>query len=260
MKMNDKPLVSVVVPTHNDSKYIKEAMSSIVNQTYKNLDIVVVDDFSTDETVSIVNSFNDPRIRIFRNDSNRGAAYSRNRAIKECKGEYISFLDGDDIWDLTKTEKQIDYMLANGYVFCSCFYSFIASDGTQIGKYMSAPKRVTHKHFLKTDYIGCITTIYKKSIFPDLEIPNSLIKRNDYALWIKLSEKADCWSFPIVLAYHRNRDGSISSGKKSKLLKHHKFLFQELYGFGRLKASVYALRNVFYYIVRKMVYLKRIKD
>lgn len=258
--MNDKPLVSVVVPTHNDSKYIKEAISSIVNQTYDNLEIVVIDDFSSDNTVEIVESFDDKRIKIIRNDSNRGAAHSRNVGIKNCTGDYISFMDGDDVWDLSKTEEQIKFMLNNNFVFTSCLYSFMSEDGQALGKYMSSPKKVTHKKFLKTDYIGCITTMYKREIYPDLEIPENIFKRNDYALWIKLSERADCYTFPLILATHRNRKGSISSANKFSLVRYHREVFEKLYGFNKIKSSFYALRNVFYYLIRKLFYVKRMKN
>ena len=256
----NKPLVSVVVPTHNDSKYISEAIASIVNQTYDNLEIIVIDDFSTDNTVEIIESFNDKRIKIIRNDTNRGAAYSRNIGIKNCTGEYISFMDGDDIWSLNKTEEHVNFMQKNNYVFTSCLYSFMSEDGKSLGKYMSSPKKVTHKKFLKTDYIGCITTMYKREICPNLEIPDNIYKRNDYALWIKLSEYADCYIFPLILACHRNRKGSISSVNKFSLIRYHREVFQKLYGFNNIKSSFYAFRNVFYYLIRKMFYIKRMKN
>lgn len=258
--MNDKPLVSVVVPTHNDSKYIKEAIFSIVNQTYANLEIVVVDDFSNDNTVEIIKSFNDKRIKIIHNDCNRGAAYSRNVGIKNCTGDYVSFMDGDDVWDLNKTQEQVKFMLDNNYFFTSCLYSFMNEDGQSFGKYMSSPKKVTHKKFLKTDYIGCITTMYKREIYPDLEIPENIFKRNDYALWIKLSERADCYTIPLILAIHRNRKGSISSVNKLSLVRYHRELFEKLYGFNKVKSSFYAFRNVFYYLIRKLFYVKRMKN
>lgn len=257
--MNNCPLVSVVVPTYNDSKFIKEAISSIVQQTYDNLEIIIVDDFSSDNTIHIIESFKDKRIKIIRNESNKGAAYSRNIGIKNCTGEYIAFLDGDDIWNLNKIEEQINFMLKNNYVFTSCLYSFMSEEGKLTGKYMSSPKRITHKMFLKTDYIGCITTMYKKEICPNLEIPNDIYKRNDYALWIKLSEYADCYTFPLILASHRNRRGSISSINKFSLIKYHKELFKKLYGFNGFKSSIFAFRNVFYYVIRKLFYLKRNK-
>lgn len=257
--MSDKPLVSVVVPVHNDSKFIKEAISSIINQSYKNTEIIVVDDFSVDDTVEKVLSFGDKGIKVIKNSSNKGAAYSRNIGIKKCTGEYVSFMDGDDVLDLEKTKKQVEFMLSNNCVFSSCYYSFVDEDGTSLGKYMSSPKKVTHKMFLKTDYIGCITTMYKRDVYPDLEIPDSIFKRNDYALWLKLSEKADCYTFPEILAHHRNRSGSISSGKKVSLIKYHSELFQKLYGFNKIKSNLYALRNVFYYLIRKLFYIKRLK-
>lgn len=258
--MNYKPLVSVVVPTHNVEKYIKDCLLSVINQTYHELDIVIVDDFSSDNTVEIIKSLNDSRIRIFRNNKNKGAAFSRNLGIEKSNGEYISFLDGDDIWDLNKIEKQIKFMLDNNILFCSCFYDFINDNNIKNGKYMSAPKKITHKQFLKTDYIGCITVIYKKSIYPNLMIPETILKRNDYALWIKLSEKADCYVLPDILASHRTREGSLSSGSKIHLFKFHKLLFQSLYDFNEFKSCFFAFRNVYYYFFRRLFYYKKIRQ
>ena len=257
--MDNKPLISVVIPTHNDSKYIKEAILSVINQTYNNLEIIVIDDFSSDNTIEIIKSFNDKRIKIIQNDSNKGAAYSRNIGIKNCAGDFISFMDGDDVWSLNKTEEQIKFMKKNNYAFTSCLYSFMGEDGQSLGKYMSSPRKVTHRKFLKTDYIGCITTMYKRDICPNLEIPDGLYKRNDYALWIKLSEYADCYTFPLILAAHRVRKGSISSINKFSLIRYHKEVFQKLYGFNKIKSELFALRNVFYYLIRKTFYTKRIK-
>ena len=257
--MENKPLVSVIVPTHNVSKFIKETMLSILNQTYDNLEVIIIDDSSNDDTVEKVLEFKDPRIKIIKNTKNMGPAYSRNIGIKEATGDYIAFLDSDDIWDLTKTEKQLKFMVENDYKFSSCFYAFVDESGVSLKKYMSSPKRMTHKSFLKTDYIGCLTVMYKKEAYPKLSIPDDLKKRNDYALWIKLSEKADCYSLPMILASHRVRSGSVSSGSKFKLIKHHKELFQKLYGFGVFKSTIYAWRNGFYYIIRKLFFLKKIK-
>ncbi len=258
--MNCKPLVSVIIPTYNVGKYIKNCLLSVINQTYNKLDIVIVDDFSNDNTIEIIKSLNDSRIRIFRNSENKGAAFSRNFGIRMCNGEYISFLDGDDVWDLEKIEKQINFMLENDILFCSCFYDFINESGIKNGNYMSAPKKISHKQFLKTDYIGCITAIYKKSVYPYLSIPETILKRNDYALWIKLSEKTDCYVLPEILASHRIREESLSSGNKISLLKFHKLLFQNLYNFNALKSSFFAFRNAYYYFFRRFFYYKKIRQ
>lgn len=258
--MCDMPLVSVVVPTFNDSKFIKETLVSILNQTYTNLDIVVVDDCSSDNTVEVIKTFSDKRIRLFQNNKNKGAAFSRNRAISECLGDYIAFLDGDDLWSLNKIETQVAFMLKNHISFSSTFYSFVDEEGNSLSTYMSSPKKITHKSFLRTDHVGCLTVMYERKVFPNLKIPDDIKKRNDYALWIRLSERCDCYSIPTILAHHRRRFGSISSVSKWKLISYHKELFQKLYGFNKIKSSFYAWRNGFYFLIRKCFYIKKVKN
>lgn len=102
------PLVSVIIPTYNVEKYIEKAIQSVLDQTYPNIEIIVVDDGSTDHTVDVVRSFHDERIKLFINERNMGPSYSRNRGIKEAKGEWIAFLDGDDWWDKERLEKLLN--------------------------------------------------------------------------------------------------------------------------------------------------------
>lgn len=251
-------LVSIIVPVHNCEKTIKTTIDSILRQTYPTFEVIVVDDFSTDKSEVIVKSFNDERIVYLKNDKQLGAAYSRNRAIKLAKGEYIAFLDGDDLWGETKLEEQLSFMKENNYSFSCTDYDVIDENGVSTGVYITGPLSMDHKTFIKTDYVGCLTIMYKRELYPDLEIPDSIKKRNDYALWIKLSEKANCYRLKKVLASYRKVGGSLSSGNKIKLLSYHKDMFSKLYGYGKLKSSLYALRNGIYYFYRRLRYAKKV--
>jgi len=255
IQLIDNIKVSVITPTFNDELFIKETIESILNQTHKNVEVIVVDDCSTDNTINIINSFNDSRIKLIRNKTNQGAAYSRNLALSLASGEYIAFLDGDDLWKNDKLSKQLQFMLDNNYQFTYTKYSVIKDDE----KYdVSGPKKISHKSFMRMNYVGCLTVVYKKSLYPDLQIPNDIYKRNDYALWLKLSEKADCYLLDEVLSKYRRRTAnSISSGKKNKLLHFHRVMFQKLYGFSYFKASLLSLRNALYYLFRKRKYIKK---
>jgi glycosyltransferase involved in cell wall biosynthesis len=184
--------VSIVTPAYNNEKYIEETINSILNQTHQNFEIIVVDDYSSDKTIELVEKFNDERIIILKNKENMGAAFSRNKALAKATGEYVAFLDADDIWLPSKLEQQLNYMISNNYDFSSTDYGIINEAGEKLGKYITAPKKITHKKFRKISWVGCLTVMYKRSIFPDLSIPDSIKKRNDYALWLKLSEKANC--------------------------------------------------------------------
>ena len=108
-------LVSIIMPSWNTDRYIAESIQSVINQTYSNWELIIVDDCSTDNTDDVVASFQDERIKYFHNEKNSGAALTRNRALIEARGEWIAFLDSDDLWSPKKLEKQIAFMKENGY-------------------------------------------------------------------------------------------------------------------------------------------------
>ena len=112
-------LVSVIIPAYNIEKYVAETIESVLNQTYKNWEIVITDDCSTDRTIDVIEKYasRDARIHLWKLDKNSGAAAARNNSIKQARGRYIAFLDGDDWWYPTKLEKQIQFMEENGYEF-----------------------------------------------------------------------------------------------------------------------------------------------
>lgn len=252
--------VSVIMPSYNGEKFIKESVFSVLNQTHKNVELIVVDDCSSDSSYDLVKSIKDDRIFLYRNETNRGAAYSRNFAIAHATGDYIAFLDGDDIWKEDKLEKQLKFMTDNSYDFSYTNYEWINSNSEKLGIIRTGPKKVTNRMLRKSDYIGCLTVMYRRTIFPDLCIPNDIKKRNDYALWLLLSERADCYLLDEVLALYRRQDKGLSSSKKADLFKYHIKLFKSLYGFKGFKAFLYSLRNVFYYYVRGAKYKKKIKS
>lgn len=103
-------LVSIIMPSYNTASFISKTIESVLNQTYKNWELLIVDDCSTDDTDEIVSKYNDKRIVYLKNEKNSGAAISRNRALRNAKGKWIAFLDSDDLWHPTKLEKQIKFM------------------------------------------------------------------------------------------------------------------------------------------------------
>lgn len=244
---------------YNCERFAEKTIGSVLSQTYSNFELIIVDDNSKDKTVEIVNSIKDKRIKLLINEKNSGAAFSRNRALAMAIGEYIAFLDGDDVWAKDKLEKQLNFMEKHQYLFSYTDYELIDESDKPLNIYYIGPKKVTYRKFLHIDYIGTSTVVYKKSIFPDLQIPNDIYKRNDDALWLLLSKKTPCYRFPGIFSKYRRVEGSISSGRKSKLLQYHVILYQKLYGFGKFRARFYALRNVFFYFYKQIFYKKRIK-
>ena len=126
----DYGLVSIVMPNYNGGKYLKETIDSVLSQTFDNWELLFVDDCSTDNSLEIVRSYADERIRIFQNETNRGAAVSRNRAIEAANGRWIAFLDSDDLWLPEKLEKQVAFMKDKEIVFSFTDYKVLKKNQT----------------------------------------------------------------------------------------------------------------------------------
>ena len=136
-------IVSVIMPSFNTGRFIKEAINSVINQTYTNWELIIVDDCSNDDTNEIINSFEDSRIKYLKNDTNMGAAICRNRALKEAKGKWIAFLDSDDLWKKDKLEKQISFMEKGGYDFSYTNYIEMDEKSTPNGIIVTGPKKIS---------------------------------------------------------------------------------------------------------------------
>lgn len=256
-------LVSIITPYQNSSVFFKKTFDSVVNQTYKNWEWIIVDDFSSDDEAKALDELvkQDKRIKVIRNKTNRGPAFSRNIGLKNAIGEFVAFLDSDDYWSIDKLEKQISFMLKNKYDFTSTFYKIYDEKKKRITFYVKGPKKCSHKTFIRLDYVGCLTVIFRRSISPDLCIPEDIKKRNDYALWLKLSEESPCYMLPEFLAtYTKHSENSVSAGSKFQLIKYHRDVFMKLYGFRKFKANLYAFRNVFYYVFKELFYKKKYKE
>ena len=250
-------LVSIIMPSWNTGKFIAESIESVLAQTYENWELLIVDDCSTDNTDEVVAAFHDPRIRYFKNESNSGAALTRNRAMREARGEWIAFLDSDDLWLPEKLEKQIAFMKNNGYVFSYHDYEKIDEESAPLNIYVTGPKVVTKKKMYNYGYPGCLTFMYSAKAMGLIQIKD-IKKNNDYAILLKLCKKADCCLLPENLARYRIRKKSISHDKLSKKLRSHYDLFHICDEKPAPVALWYACWNMFYGILKKKFYEKKI--
>ena len=154
-------LVSIIMPSWNTGKFIAESIQCVVDQTYSNWELLIVDDCSTDNTDEVVKPFlNDTRIKYFKNEKNSGAALTRNRAMREAQGEWIAFLDSDDLWTADKLEKQVAFMKENGYSLSYTEYEKIDEEGKPLNIYVSGPRVVNKRKMYNYDYIGQLTMMY----------------------------------------------------------------------------------------------------
>lgn len=210
------PLVSVIMPTHNCGAFISDSIQSVLNQTYENWELLVVDDGSTDETPEILRdvSMRDSRVRVIQIPQS-GAARARNAAIDAAKGEYLAFLDSDDLWRTEKLEKQISYMRENNINFSCTAYGQIDEQGKSLGRIVVPFARSGYWRCLYYgNCIGNSTAVYRIGKAGKVYVPE-IEKRNDFALWLKILRHDECViGLPDVLADYRIRSESLSSDKR----------------------------------------------
>lgn len=252
--MND--LVSIITPSYNCAKFIGETINSVLAQTYQNWEMLIVDDCSTDNSEEVIKSFGDPRIKYLKNEKNSGAAISRNYALREAKGRWIAFLDSDDLWMPEKLERQIAFMEEGGYHFSCTKRTICEEDGTPTGIYVSSPKVITKFKMHNYCWCGAITVMYDASYIGLVQIED-LKKRNDYAIWLKVIEKADCYYLDETLGIHRKRKGSISSVSKKTLIKHFYLLYRKGEHLNPVHAAVRTARNLAFGAMKKKLYYSK---
>lgn len=248
-------LVSVIMPSWNTGQYIAESIKSVLNQTYTNWELLIVDDCSTDNTEDVVAAFADQRIKFFRNERNKGAALTRNEALRKAQGEWIAFLDSDDLWKPEKLEKQILFMVKNQYAFSYHEYTKIDEESKPLNIYVSGPAVVTKRKMYHYGYPGCLTFMYSVKVMGLIQIKD-IKKNNDYAILLKCCKKASCYLLKENLAQYRIRKKSISHDKFRKKLKSHYDLFHVCDEKLALVAFWYACWNMWYGILKKRNYEK----
>lgn len=252
-------LVSVIMPSWNTSNFIAESIQSVIDQTYENWELIIVDDCSTDNTDDVVAKFTDKRIRYFKNEKNSGAALSRNRALREARGEWIAFLDSDDLWNPDKLEHQINFMNEHGYTLSYTEYEKIDEESKPLRIYVSGPEKVNKHKIYNYDYIGQLTMMYSAKKFGLIQIKD-IKKNNDYAIRLQLYKKSDTCAYLLKenLAKYRIRKVSISHDKFRRKFKSHYDLFHMCDEKSAIVASWYTCWNMFYGVLKKKNYEKSI--
>ena len=254
----EEGLVSVIMPSWNTCDYITEAIDSVLGQTYEKLELIIVDDCSDDNTDEIISSYKDSRIRYYKNADNSGAAITRNKAIALAKGEWIAFLDSDDMWSRDKLKHQLEFMNDNGYFFSYHEYEKIDEKSKPLNILVTGPKIVTRKKMYKYGYPGCLTFMYSAKQMGLIQIKD-IKKNNDYALLLVLCKKSNCYLLKENLASYRIRGKSISHDRFTKKVKSHYDLFHYCDGNNVITSICYAVRNMIYGLYKKIYYERKIK-
>ncbi|WP_225422785.1 glycosyltransferase family 2 protein [Lacticaseibacillus suibinensis] len=208
-------LVSVVMPAYNAEKYIETSIHSVLAQTEKNFELIIVDDSSTDQTRALIKEIqkSDPRIQLIALGTNKGVANARNEGIRASSGKYVAFLDADDQWDSDKLKIQITYMESKQLAFSYLSYRVVDDQGEKIGVRSIKEPTLTYKQLLTGNRIGLLTAVVKRDIIIAHQFQD--VHHEDYVCWLSilkdgiLAERASS----EILASYRIHQRSLSANK-----------------------------------------------
>lgn len=210
-----RPLFSIIMPTYNSTEFVQKAVQSVVEQTFEDWELFIVDDCSTDGTLDIVRRIasDNSKIVVEQSKTNMGPAMARNRGIELSRGRYIAFIDSDDLWRVDKLEKQYALFLQTRTPLAFSAYEKIDEAGNSIGRIVRVPDSITYRELLGATVIATVTAAYDSEMLGKVFMPN-FRKRQDFGLWLKILRGGGvAQSLDESLAYLRKRPGSVSSNK-----------------------------------------------
>lgn len=209
------PRISVIMPAFNSSRYIREAVASVLAQTESDFELLVVDGGSKDETVEIIRELErtDPRVRYVPNPDDKGPAHARATGIRASKGRYIAFLDADDLWLPTKLAEQVGFMESNGVAFSYTYYSGMSADGSAVMCPHSAYGSYSYWRMLASRGIGTLTVVIRRDLLSEDVLAHQKKSHGEELLWwlIILRKGHIATLYPKDLARYRDTEGSLST-------------------------------------------------
>jgi glycosyltransferase involved in cell wall biosynthesis len=206
-------LVSVIMPAYNKQETLAESAESVIKQTFARWELLIIDDASRDETLEIAQRLapQDSRIRVIHLSQNRGVANARNAGLAAALGQYVAFLDSDDLWEPEKLQIQVQFMRDRDIGFSFTQYRRFGPNGFRGGS-RRVPRFVEYDDLLKGNLIGCLTVMIDRAKIPDISMPE--IGHEDYATWLKiLRDGHTAWGIQRDLAKYRISSASVSSHK-----------------------------------------------
>tara|TARA_B100000131_G_scaffold321044_1_gene370715 strand:- start:314 stop:1066 length:753 start_codon:yes stop_codon:yes gene_type:complete len=244
-------LVSIITPSYNSERFISDTINSVIEQTYDNWELIIVDDASYDQTPKIIKRFlsKESRIKAIFLKENIGPSEARNQAIRIAKGRFIAFLDSDDLWLPNKLDAQINYMITNSVGFSFTSYIQISEDGLNHLKDIHVPARINYNSYLKNTIIGCLTVVLDKRIVGDFEMPK-IRSSHDMALWLMILKQGFvAHGIDITLAKYR----LVSTSNTANKLKSMYDVWRVYRDFEKLNLifSLYNFINYIYNAIKK---------
>lgn len=260
--INDEgsPLISIITPLYNAESFIPETIASIQKQTYTKWEQIIVNDASTDNSLSVAQAIAraDERIRIEDLPENKGAAYCRNLATTLARGSYIAFLDSDDLWQAEKLEKQLNFMQQNDCDVSFTSYQHIDENGIRLNKRIRAIPELSYRKQHRNNYIGNLTGMYNAGALGKIESPD-IRKRQDWAVWLEAIKRSGKPALGIQedLSLYRVRQDSMSSNK-TKLVKYNYSFYRDHLGYSPIKSAWNLLKFFYEYFLVRPRYIERL--
>ena len=229
-------LVSVITSVYNSGRYISKAVESVLSQTYHNWELLITDDCSTDNSPDILAAYaaRDSRIRLFHLNENSGPGVARNLSLANARGQYIAFLDIDDMWMPDKLERQLDLMKRTG---CGMVYSsyLTCDDSEKITGIVRCKSKIHFWRIVCDNAIGCLTMMFDRNVTGDVYFL-ALRKRQDWGMNIELLRRCRiAYGIKDALAVYRVRKGSVSRYKLS-LTKYNVAIYKQVLGYSGMRA------------------------
>lgn len=223
-----EPLVSVIMPVYNAAASLENSVRSVLSQSYTNLELILIDDASTDDSKKIITQLEqkDNRIKYILLDTNSGPGVARNTGIEKASGKYIAFLDSDDRWHPDKLKKQIAFMEGNNYLLTHTWYNTVDKNEKILVEKIAAPEVIRYKQLLKQNVIGNLTAMYNCEALGKVYMPPIRL-RQDWGMWLEiLKTGVNAYCIPEVLATYRNTANSLSANKW-KVLKYNWIILRQ---------------------------------
>jgi len=255
------PTVSVIIPTYNRAHLIGKAVKSVLNQTYQDFEIIVVDDGSTDNTEEVMKSFNNFKIRYICHSDNRGISVARNIGIRASRGEYIALLDSDDEWLPEKLDKQVDVLQNESPevgVVCSWSYN-IDEKGNYISK-RCLPKKggYIYEDLLSTNPISVPTVLIRKECFNRVSLFDDLLNaQEDWDMWIRIAKYYRFALIKVPLVKYRKHSDQISKNPREKIITANRILVKYV---NELKKRPRAHSKHYFYIGNRLCHMGKTKE
>lgn len=232
-------MISIIVPVYNAEKFIRETVQSVLDQTYKDFELLLVDDCSKDRSVEVIESIEDERVVLLRQEHNAGAYAARNRGLKEAKGRYIAFLDSDDCWEPCKLEHELAFMECENAGFVFTGYEFADENCKGTGKIVRVPHTITFKQALSNTTIFTSTVLIDREKIPDELIEMPCIASEDTATWWRILKAGHVgYGLDENLVRYRRSSNSLSANK-FVALKRIWGLYREIAGLSVISSAMH---------------------